>query len=93
MSPHSPEGAAPDPFHAHDHAHCSETVLRRAEEQARAEGVRLTPVRRRVLEILLDSEAETQGAGLVALGLARDAVLEDRLRLIEGRELLAVLPD
>ena len=46
-----------------------------------------------VLEILLDSEAETQGAGLVALGLARDAVLEDRLRLIEGRELLAVLPD
>lgn len=46
-----------------------------------------------VLEILLDSEAETRGAGLVALGLARDAVLEDRLRLIEGRELLAVLPD
>ena len=45
------------------------------------------------MEILLDSEAETQGAGLVALGLARDAVLEDRLRLIEGRELLAVLPD
>ena len=37
MSPHSPEGAAPDPFHAHDHAHCSETVLRRAEEQARAD--------------------------------------------------------
>ena len=55
MSPHSPNGAAPDPFHAHDHAHCSETVLRRAEEQARAEGVRLTPVRRRVLEILLES--------------------------------------
>jgi glycosyltransferase involved in cell wall biosynthesis len=46
-----------------------------------------------VLEILLDSEAEKQGASLVALGLARDTVLEDRLRLIEGRELLAVLPD
>lgn len=55
MCPHSPEGAVPDPFHAHDHAHCCETVLRRAEEQARAEGVRLTPVRRRVLEILLES--------------------------------------
>ncbi|UPG73560.1 glycosyltransferase [Roseomonas gilardii subsp. gilardii] len=46
-----------------------------------------------VLEILLDSEAEERGAGLVALGLAREDVLEDRLRLIEGRELLAVLPD
>ncbi|WP_134679690.1 Fur family transcriptional regulator [Paracoccus ravus] len=44
-----------DPFHAHDHAHCAETVLRRAEDQARSEGVRLTPVRRRVLEILLES--------------------------------------
>lgn len=44
-----------DPFHAHDHAHCSATVLARAEEQARADGVRLTPVRRRVLEILLES--------------------------------------
>ncbi|SMO97110.1 Fur family transcriptional regulator [Paracoccus laeviglucosivorans] len=44
-----------DPFHAHDHAHCTATVLARAEEQARAEGVRLTPVRRRVLEILLES--------------------------------------
>ncbi|MTH34590.1 transcriptional repressor [Paracoccus limosus] len=46
---------APDPFHAHDHAHCAATVLSRAEAQARAEGVRLTPVRRRVLEILLES--------------------------------------
>lgn len=47
--------AAPDPFHTHDHAHCASTVLNRAEAQARAEGVRLTPVRRRVLEILLES--------------------------------------
>lgn len=47
--------APADPFHAHDHAHCTATVLARAEEQARAEGVRLTPVRRRVLEILLES--------------------------------------
>lgn len=44
-----------NPFHVHDHAHCTATVLARAEEQARAEGVRLTPVRRRVLEILLES--------------------------------------
>ena len=47
--------AVPDPFHAHDHAHCAASVLSRAEAQARAEGVRLTPVRRRVLEILLES--------------------------------------
>ncbi|GLK63186.1 Fur family transcriptional regulator [Paracoccus kondratievae] len=44
-----------DPFHDHDHARCASAVLARAEEQARAEGVRLTPVRRRALEILLES--------------------------------------
>ncbi len=44
-----------DPFHDHDHAHCAAAVLARAEEQSRAEGVRLTPVRRRALEILLES--------------------------------------
>ena len=43
------------PFHEHDHADCSASVLARADEQARAEGVRLTPVRRRALEILLES--------------------------------------
>ena len=46
---------AVDPFDVHDHANCAATVLSRAEEQTRAEGVRLTPVRRRVLEILLES--------------------------------------
>lgn len=50
-----PPAAAPDPFFAHDHSHCAATVLRRAEDQTRQEGVRLTPVRRRVLEILLES--------------------------------------
>lgn len=48
-------GVQPDPFHVHDHAHCAAAVLRRAEDQAQDEGVRLTPVRRRVLEILLES--------------------------------------
>lgn len=54
---HDPEDATVtlDPFHAHDHTHCSATVLSRAEAQAREDGVRLTPVRRRVLEILLES--------------------------------------
>ncbi|MTH77172.1 Fur family transcriptional regulator [Paracoccus aestuariivivens] len=52
---HESKSETQDPFHAHDHDHCAASVLRRAEEQARQEGVRLTPVRRRVLEILLES--------------------------------------
>lgn len=51
----APPDPAADPFHDHDHAHCAEAVLRRAEDQARDERVRLTPVRRRALEILLES--------------------------------------
>ena len=41
-------------FVDHDHSHCAEDVLARAEALARESGVRLTPVRRRVLEILLE---------------------------------------
>jgi Fur family zinc uptake transcriptional regulator len=42
-------------FHHHDHTHCSGDVLARAEAQMRAQGLRLTPVRRRTLEILLEA--------------------------------------
>jgi len=42
-------------FHLHDHAHCSGGVLARAEALALEKGVRLTPVRKRVLEILLEA--------------------------------------
>ncbi len=42
-------------FHQHDHAHCSGDVLARAEALTTANGARLTPVRRRVLEILLEA--------------------------------------
>ncbi len=42
-------------FAAHDHAHCSGDVLAQAEAMVVAEGLRLTPVRRRVLEILLEA--------------------------------------
>lgn len=42
-------------FHQHDHAHCSGGVLARAEALALEKGVRLTPVRKRVLEILLEA--------------------------------------
>jgi Fur family transcriptional regulator, zinc uptake regulator len=41
-------------FHSHDHRHCTADVLARATAQAEAAGARMTPVRRRVLEILLE---------------------------------------
>lgn len=49
---------APDPgiaFEAHDHAHCTGEAMARAEALSAASGARLTPVRRRTLEILLQS--------------------------------------
>lgn len=48
-------------FHHHDHAHCTGDVMARAEAITRANGARLTPVRRRVLEILLE-EHRAMGA-------------------------------
>lgn len=50
-------GSAPPPlaFETHDHAHCAGGVMERAEALSAARGARLTPVRRRVLEILLES--------------------------------------
>lgn len=41
-------------FAAHDHAHCAQDALVRAEAVTAATGARMTPVRRRVLEILLE---------------------------------------
>lgn len=50
-----PGCAAPDlAFARHDHADCAGDVLTRATDMAKAQGARLTPVRRRVLEILLE---------------------------------------
>jgi Fur family zinc uptake transcriptional regulator len=46
---------APDPFHSHDHHGCSGSVLAVAERLVTERGIRLTPVRRRTLEILLES--------------------------------------
>lgn len=42
-------------FHSHDHAHCKGDVLARAETLAAERNVRLTPVRKRTLEILLEA--------------------------------------
>lgn len=41
-------------FHRHDHSNCSEDVLARAETLSEERGLRMTPVRRRTLEILLE---------------------------------------
>ena len=48
-------------FATHDHSHCRSDALARAEELAAARGLRFTPVRRRVLEILLE-EHKAMGA-------------------------------
>ena len=64
----------PDPetaFAAHDHAHCTRDALTRAEAITQAAGVRLTPVRRRVLEILLE-EHKAMGAYDVLARLAAE---------------------
>ena len=41
-------------FERHDHGACADAAMARATDLAAARGLRLTPVRRRVLEILLE---------------------------------------
>ena len=53
----SPPGEAPAGFRPHDHRACVEAGLRHAEEACAARSARFTPVRRRVLEMLLESHA------------------------------------
>lgn len=43
-----------DPFHSHDHAGCAHSVLAGAERLIAERRLRMTPVRRRTLEILLE---------------------------------------
>ena len=71
--PHSCPGCTtPDlAFAAHDHAHCAHDALLRAEALTAATGARLTPVRRRVLEILLE-EHKALGAYDVLARLATE---------------------
>ena len=56
MQNHARGSVALDPaFAPHDHSHCAGDVMARAEALVTANGVRLTLVRRRVLEILLEA--------------------------------------
>lgn len=70
--PHCTACDAPDiAFAVHDHGQCSTDVLARAEVLARATAARFTPVRRRVLEILLEQH-RALGAYDVLQRLAAD---------------------
>jgi Fur family transcriptional regulator, zinc uptake regulator len=63
---------APDlAFAQHDHAACSAEALARAEAMVQQKGLRLTPVRRRTLEILLENH-RALGAYEVLERLAAD---------------------
>jgi Fur family transcriptional regulator, zinc uptake regulator len=67
-----PGCAEPDAaFSDHDHVHCATDVLSRADAMAAGRAVRLTPVRRRVLEILLEHH-RAMGAYDVLNRLAQD---------------------
>jgi Fur family zinc uptake transcriptional regulator len=67
-----PSSAPPDlAFAAHDHAHCAHDALERAEALTLASGARMTQVRRRVLEILLE-EHKALGAYDVLARLAKE---------------------
>lgn len=61
----------PIAFHDHDHTCCQGGVLEYADECARDTGLRLTPVRRRALEILLENH-RAMGAYDVLERLAAD---------------------
>lgn len=69
--PSDPHLPGPDPFHDHDHSACASAVMATAERQTAAEGIRLTPVRRRALEILLESH-RAMGAYEVLERLSQD---------------------
>lgn len=58
-------------FAAHDHAHCCGNLLSQAVTLTEARGIRLTPVRRRTLEILLEAH-KAIGAYDVLERLAHD---------------------
>lgn len=48
------EASSPIGFERHDHAVCVDQVLDAADARCAAEGLRLTPVRRKVLELLVE---------------------------------------
>ena len=53
VGPEPAEDTAPVGFQSHDHANCVDAALSTADARCAAHGLRLTPVRRKVLELLL----------------------------------------
>lgn len=49
----------------HDHGHCVDDALAQAEHQCRQRGVRLTPIRRRVLELIWNGHAPVKAYDLL----------------------------
>ncbi|MFM2365765.1 MAG: hypothetical protein RIR95_372 [Pseudomonadota bacterium] len=71
-NPACPSCDTPDlAFAPHDHAHCASDALARAEALTASRGLRLTPVRKRTLEILLEAH-RALGAYDVLTRLAAD---------------------
>ncbi len=60
-------------FHDHDHSACKTDTLARAEALCREKGLRLTPVRRRALEILLAEHRAIGAYDLLAV-LAKEGL-------------------
>ncbi|GGH38248.1 ABC transporter ATP-binding protein [Cribrihabitans marinus] len=71
MNPKDAPSAAPLGFQNHDHRACVAGALATAESRCAADGLRLTPVRRKVLELLLQ-EHRALGAYAI-LDLLREA--------------------
>lgn len=67
-SKHAPDTMA---FNQHNHASCASKVLNFADKSAKENGLRLTPVRRRTLEVLLENHC-AMGAYDVLERLAED---------------------
>ncbi|MGR3434240.1 MAG: Fur family transcriptional regulator [Shimia sp.] len=66
-------GPGADPFHPHDHAACIEAGMARAEAVCAERGLRFSPVRRRVLRLLMD-EHRAMGAYDVLAVLAAEGL-------------------
>ncbi len=64
MTSASPDAHAPIGFSRHDHANCVAAGIAAAETRCTEEGLRFTPVRRKVLEILLQ-EHRALGAYII----------------------------
>jgi Fur family transcriptional regulator, zinc uptake regulator len=65
---HRPSCASPDmAFAVHDHHLCADDALARAEAIAKDRRLRLTPVRRRTLEILLESHRAVSAYEMLSL--------------------------